>query len=196
MTQAPPAPPGYPVRVAFDHQEEYARWLPLVKWLLLLPHYVVLFFLGIAAFGATLAAFFAVLFTRRYPRALWDFVVGTHRWALRVTGYLYLMTDRYPPFSLEHDPAYPVRLEIDYPEEVDRWRAPFAWVLVIPYALAAAVILRVGELIVLFAFFTILFTKRFPKGMFDIVDVVFRWQLRASSYALFLVTRYPPLVWG
>ena len=76
--------------------------MPLVKWLLAIPHYIVLFFLGIAAFVSVVIAWFAILFTGRYPRGLFDFVVGVYRWFLRVDAYAFLLvTDRYPPFSLE-----------------------------------------------------------------------------------------------
>jgi uncharacterized protein DUF4389 len=84
-----------------DVPQELNRWLPLVKWLLAIPHYVVLFFLGIAAFVAVVVAWFAILFTGRYPRGLFDFVEGVIRWSNRVTGYaLILVTDQYPPFRL------------------------------------------------------------------------------------------------
>ncbi len=84
-----------------DVPEDLNRWLPLVKWLLAIPHYVVLFFLGIAAFVCVVIAWFAILFTGRYPRGLFDFVVGVGRWAVRVSAYAFLLTtDRYPPFSL------------------------------------------------------------------------------------------------
>ena len=77
------------------------RWLPLVKWLLAIPHYIVLFFLFIGAFFAVIAAWFAILFTGRYPRGLFDYVVGVGRWGVRVDAYAFLLiTDRYPPFSL------------------------------------------------------------------------------------------------
>jgi hypothetical protein len=77
------------------------RWLPLIKWLLAIPHYVVLVFLAIAALVAVIFAWFAILFTGRYPRSLFDFVVGVLRWSNRVTGYaVILVTDQYPPFSL------------------------------------------------------------------------------------------------
>jgi Domain of unknown function (DUF4389) len=84
-----------------DAANDLSRWLPIVKWLLAIPHYIVLFFLGIAAFFAVVFAWFAILFTGRYPRGLFDFVVGVSRWYNRVVGYAFvLVTDRYPPFSL------------------------------------------------------------------------------------------------
>ena len=80
---------------------ELNRWLPLVKWLLAIPHYIVLFFLGIAAFFVVVAVWFAILFTGHYPRGAFGFVEGVMRWANRVSGYAFtLVTDRYPPFSL------------------------------------------------------------------------------------------------
>jgi hypothetical protein len=84
-----------------DAANDLSRWMPIVKWLLAIPHYIVLFFLGIAAFFAVVFAWFAILFTGRYPRGLFDFVVGVSRWYNRVAGYAFvLVTDRYPPFSL------------------------------------------------------------------------------------------------
>jgi len=82
-------------------QRDLNRWLPLVKWFLAIPHYIVLFFLYIAAFFVVVVAWFAILFTGRYPRGMFDFLVGVSRWANRVGGYAFLLvTDRYPPFSL------------------------------------------------------------------------------------------------
>jgi hypothetical protein len=84
-----------------DVQNELNRWMPLVKWLLAIPHYIVLFFLAIAAFFAAILAWFAILATGQYPRAFFDFIVGVGRWGLRVDAYAFLLvTDRYPPFSL------------------------------------------------------------------------------------------------
>jgi len=84
-----------------DASAELSRWLPLVKWLLAVPHYIVLGFLGVAACFCVIAAWLAILFTGRYPRGLFDFVVGVLRWGLRVSAYAFLLiTDRYPPFSL------------------------------------------------------------------------------------------------
>jgi len=84
-----------------DAKNELNRWLPLVKWFLAIPHYIVLVFLGIAAIVSIVIAWFAILFTGRYPKDLFDFVVGVFRWCLRVAAYAFLLaTDRYPPFAL------------------------------------------------------------------------------------------------
>jgi len=84
-----------------DVKQDLNRWLPLVKWLLAIPHYIVLFFLSIASVFAVIIAWFAILFTGRYPRSLFNFVEGVQRWALRVEAYaILLVTDRYPPFRL------------------------------------------------------------------------------------------------
>jgi len=84
-----------------DAKNELNRWLPLVKWFLAIPHYIVLFFLGIAAIVSIVIAWFAILFTGRYPKGLFEFVVGVFRWCLRVAAYAFLLTtDRYPPFAL------------------------------------------------------------------------------------------------
>jgi hypothetical protein len=84
-----------------DVEHDLNRWFPLVKWLIVLPHYIVLGFLVIGAFFAVIIAWFAILFTGRYPRSLFDYVVGVGRWGLRVKAYAFLLvTDQYPPFSL------------------------------------------------------------------------------------------------
>jgi len=194
-----PADPAadYPVRLSVPYEEPLNRFLPLVKWLLLLPHYLALFLLAIGAWFAVIAAFFVVLFTGRYPRGIFEFIVGVMRWALRVNAYYYLMTDAYPPFSLNPEPDYPAQLEIEYPEDgVDRWRPLVHWLLAIPYLIVASVISYIAQILVFFAFFAILFTTRFPKGMFEIVEVSLRWTFRGYAYAGFITTRYPPWVWG
>jgi hypothetical protein len=93
------------VHLEFDYpdvERDLNRWMPLVKWLLAIPHFIILFFLWIGVFFAVIVAWFAILFTGRYPRGLFDFVVGVGRWSLRVYAYAFLLiTDRYPPFALD-----------------------------------------------------------------------------------------------
>ena len=194
----PPAPPAaaepYPVRLDAVRQEEYNRFLPLVKWLLAIPHYIVLALLALGALVVILIAFFAILFTGRYPRGLWDYLTGVYRWANRVCGYVLLLTDTYPPFSLEDDPDYPVRVELDYPETVDRWRV-LQFILIIPYAIIASILSYLMFAVALIGVFVILFTKALPEGMFKLILIPMRWQLRSNAYAHTTVTRYPPFEW-
>jgi hypothetical protein len=199
-TEPPPPPtpgPGrYPVRVEAQRQDEYHRLLPLVKWLLAIPHYIVIFFLAIGVFFAKIVAFFAVLITGRYPEGIFNFVTGVFRWSWNVTAYVYLLTDRYPPFSLERDPTYPVDFEIDYPAGgVNRWRPLVHWLLIIPYAIIAGILTYVAGVVALIGVFVILFTKNLPEGMFKLIVIPYRWYYRASVYALYMVTRYPPFEW-
>lgn len=191
----PPSPP-YDAVAEFDRQEEYSRWLPLVKWLLLIPHWIALAFVGIAAFFAIVVAWFAVLITGKYPQGIHRFVTGTYRWGTRASAYAILMTDAYPPFSLEHDDSYPARLDIAYNEPIARWRPLVHWLLVIPYMFVAAVLLMVVYVITIIAFFAILFTKQFPQALFDFNVVALRWQTRANVYSYWMTERYPPWAWG
>jgi Domain of unknown function (DUF4389) len=183
------------LRLDIDRQEEYNRWLPLVKWLLVIPHLIVLVFVAIGAAFVVLFAFFAVLITGRFPRGAFDYLVGAYRWGTRVNAYVRLMVDPYPPFSLAHDPDYPARLELDYPERVERWRPLVAWLLIIPYVIVAYLINIVAAVAHFIAFFAILFTKQYPQVLFDIVLIGTRWNARAVAYAHFALTKYPEFEW-
>lgn len=181
-----------PVGFEAERQNEYNRALPFFKWLLAFPHYFVLVFVGLAAFFALIGAFFAVLFTGRYPRGLFDFILGVYRWAARVAAYVMLLTDRYPPFSLGEEPDYPARVQIPYPEEgVDNWRPLVHWLLIFPYALVAGALMTVAQVVAFIGAFFILFTKELPEGMFKLIVIPLRWQLRAQAYSTFMVTKYP-----
>jgi Domain of unknown function (DUF4389) len=191
----PPSPP-YPVQLEISYPEQLNRWLPLVKWLLVIPHFFVLFFVALGAFFVSVWAFFAVLFTGRYPRGAFDYMVGTQRWTTRVLAYMHLMTDAYPPFSMQDDAAYPLRVVVEYPEHVANWRPLVQWLLVYPYLLVASVLYWLTGVLTFIAFFTILFTKRIPRGLFELMVPGLRWILRGNVYAYFLSDRYPPWVWG
>jgi hypothetical protein len=193
---AGPPSPDYPAQLEIAYPAELNRWLPLVKWLLAIPHFLALFVLGIGAFFVAIYGFFAVLFTGRWPRGAFDYLVGTLRWAYRVVAYFHLMVDAYPPFSLADDPAYPVRLQIGYPEQIDRWRPLVQWLLAIPYLLVGAALYWVTGVLTIVAFFTILFTGAIPRGLYEAMMPGLRWNLRGNAYAYFATDRYPPPVWG
>ena len=191
-----PPSPDHAARLEIAYPTELKRWLPLVKWLLVIPHLIVLCFVAIGAFFVGIYAFFAVLFTGRWPRGAFDYIVGTFRWAYRVIAYVHLMTDAYPPFSLDDDPAYPVRLTIDYPEHVDNWRPLVQWLLAIPYLIVAAALYWLTGILTFIAFFTVLFTKEIPRGLFELMVPGLRWNVRGGAYGYFMTDRYPPWLWG
>ena len=190
-----PPSPVYPAGLEITYPSELNRWLPLIKWLLVVPHFIALFFVGIGAFFVAVYGFFAVLFTGRWPRGAFDYLVGTVRWVYRVVAYFHLMTDAYPPFSLADDPDHPVRLTVDYPEQIANWRPLVQWLLAIPYLIVAGVLVWVAGIVSFIGIFVILFTKDLPEGMFNLIAIPLRWQLRGHAYAYWMVDRYPPFSW-
>jgi hypothetical protein len=203
----------YPVRVNAELQPDLNRWLWLVKWALLIPHYIVLFFLWLGFIVMSVVAFFAILFTGRYPRGIFDVNLGILRWTWRVQfyGYSALGTDRYPPFSLGEEADYPARLEVDYPEQLSRGLVLVKWwLLAIPHYLVLGILLggsayvatEDGEvvstgtgllyLLVFFAGVSLLFTVRYPLRLFDLVLGLNRWVLRVVAYAALMTDQYPP----
>jgi hypothetical protein len=183
--------PGYPLRYDVDYAEELSRWLIFVKWLLAIPHFMILYALGIASAVITFIAFFAILFTKRYPRGLFDFVVNVNRWNANVTGYTGLFRDEYPPFSWEPG-QYAVTYEVDYPAELNRWLPLIKWLLAIPHVIVLYFLFIAAFVAWVIAWFAILFTKRFPRGLFDFIVGVLRWQYRVNVYTGLLRDEYPP----
>ena len=200
-----------PVQVRTSLDEPLSRWLWLVKWLLAIPHFIVLFFLFIAFVVLTVVAFFAILFTARYPRGLFDFNVGVLRWSWRVSYYTYsvLGTDRYPPFTTSDVADYPAHLDIAYPEKLSRGLVLVKWwLLAIPHYIVITLFLGgswstgdFGEyasvpglitVLVLFAAIALLFTGRYPRSIYDFVLGMNRWVYRVIAYAMLMTDKYPP----
>jgi hypothetical protein len=153
----------------------------------------------------TLVALIAILFTGRYPRALFDFNVGVLRWTWRVVHYaLTFGTDRYPPFTLQDEPGYPAHWDLAYPDRLSRGLVLVKWwLLALPHYVVLGFLLggvrvpwAAGGLIgvlVLFAGVLLACTGRYPRGLFDLVIGLNRWVLRVAAYAMLLTDAYPPL---
>ncbi|MEU5634190.1 DUF4389 domain-containing protein [Streptomyces rishiriensis] len=199
------AMPDSPVRVTARLDAPLSRWLWLVKWILIIPHCVVLFFLWIAFAVVTVIAFFAILFTERYPRPLFDFNLGVLRWSWRVAYYSYgaLATDRYPPFRLGPEPDYPARLDIAYPERLSRGLVLVKWwLLAVPHYIVIGFFVggrHLGwwtgglvDVLALIAAVVLAFTGKYPRDLFDLVTGLNRWVLRVAAYATLMTDVYPP----
>ncbi len=190
MVEAAPAQ-SYPVTFDVEYPEELSRWLIFVKWILAIPHFIVLYGLGLVAMALTFIAWFAILFTKRYPRELFDFVVNINRWSANVTAYFSLLRDEYPPFSWDAG-LYPLTYDVEYPEELSRWLIFVKWILVIPHIIVM-LFLFIGVFIAqTIAFFAILFTKRFPESLFTFLVGVNRWSVRVNAYINLMRDEYPP----
>src|SRR3954447_23352197 len=207
-----PTDSPYPLRLHGELQPELSRWLWLVKWALLIPHFVVLVFLWLGFAVVTVIAFFAVLFTGRYPRGLFDFNLGVLRWTWRVDFYSYgaLGTDKYPPFTLAAVDDYPCRFDLEYPESLSRGLVLVKWwLLAIPQYVVVGVFTGGAwvaansdhrawgsggliALLVLFVGVSLLFTGRYPRSIFDFVMGMNRWVYRVAAYATLMTDAYPP----
>ncbi|HEU4566988.1 MAG TPA: DUF4389 domain-containing protein [Marmoricola sp.] len=203
----------HPVSLIGRPDPTLSRWLWLVKWLLLIPHIIVLVFLWLAVGALSVVAWFAILFTARYPRWIFTFNLGVLRWSWRVLFYGYgaLGTDRYPPFTLGPVPDYPAQLDIAYPERLSRGLVLVkSWLLAIPHYLVLGFFFGIDTggmrgrnpgwpwtagldgLLVLFLGVMLLFTGRHLRAAFDFVLGMDRWGARVAAYVLLMTDDYPP----
>ncbi len=204
---------SYPVRVDASLDAPLSRWLWLVKWLLLIPHYFLLVLLWLAFVALSAVAFVAILFTGRYPKSIFEFNVGVLRWTWRVEYYAFgaFGTDQYPPFTLQDDPAYPAHLEIAYPERLSRGLVLVKWwLLAIPQYIIVALFTGGGlwigwqadhhnsslpgliGILAIVAAVVLLVNGRYPQQLFDLLLGLNRWVLRVAAYAGLMTDQYPP----
>ena len=193
----------YPVRFDVDYPELPSRGLALlgallfIKGLLLIPHVIILFALGIAASLVVYIGFWAVLITGRYPEGLFDFVVGVQRWQTRTDSWMYGFADRYPPFSKGVE-YYAARFEVDYPESSSRVLALLGallfikMVLLIPHLVILLFLSILMTVAVYIGYWAVLITGRYPVGLYTFVSGIQRWNYRVGAWLAGLTDRYPP----
>jgi len=194
----------YPVTITGELSIPPGRWKWLIKIVLAIPHIIVLAFLWVAFIIVWLIAFFAIVFTGRFPRGLFDFNVGVLRWTWRVEFYTYwaLGTDKYPPFTL-NSVDYPADLQVEYPEKLSRGLVWIKWwLLAIPHYIVGSFFQAGGNrrnnslglvnFLAIFAGFVLLFTGKYPESIFKLVIGMNRWSYRVCAYAALMTDQYPP----
>ena len=190
--QATAVPTAYPLRFDIQYPQELNRWLIFVKWLLAIPHFLIIGALGYLQGAITVIAWFAILFTGRFPPALFDFWVKATRWSANVVAYTGLMRDEYPPFGWEAGQYPVVTYEVDYPQQLSRGLIFVKWLLAVPHYVALWVLYIIAGVAWIIAWFAILFTGRFPRGIFDFLVGVLRWGYRVGVYVALMRDEYPP----
>jgi hypothetical protein len=191
-------PDTYPAKLTARLDEPVSGWMWLVKWLLLIPHLIVLVFLWIAFIVLSFIAMWAIVFTGRYPRGIFDFNVGVMRWSWRVSyyGYSALATEKYPPFSLGEQPDYPVQFSVEYPTTLSRGKALIKWwLLAIPHYLVIGSFSGGPGLVTVLAVIavvTVAFRQTYPPQLFDFIMGLNRWVARVGAYAALMTDEYPP----
>ena len=186
---------SYPVSIRGELTQPPSQGWWLLKWLLGIPHFIILAFLWVAFAVVCIIAFFAILFTGKYPKGLFEFNTGVLRWTWRVAFYSYsvLGTDKYPPFSLKPDDDYPADLEIEYPEKLSRGLVLVKWwLLTIPHYFIVEVFTDLITILVFVVAICLLFSGRYPKDLFKLVIGLNRWSYRVTAYASLMTDKYPP----
>ena len=184
---------GYPVQFEVDPPAAQNRLSIFFRWLLVIPHVIVLNFLGLAAGVLITFAWFTILFAGRFPAGMLRFTIGFSRWAARANAYGTLLTDRYPPFSMEEEPDYPVRHAVqEQTEDRNRLTAFFRCILLIPHEIVLSLLGIALVFVALVAWVAGVALGRVPEGLHNFLAGYTRWTERASAYAYLLVDEYPP----
>jgi hypothetical protein len=178
--------------VEIDYSDTSDRLSVFIRYIFAIPILIVLVLYAIAAMVVVTIAWFAILFTGTMPRGMFDFIANFQRLSLRASAYMLLMTDEYPAFNGDADANYPVRLEMDYPESLSRGLIFVKWLLVIPHIIIVGIYGYAASLAVMVAWFAIMFTGTFPRGLFDFAAGYMRWNARVGFYQYLMTDEYPP----
>lgn len=183
----------FPFGLDVDGPQPQGRLSVFLRYIFAIPQLIAVYLLGIGAQIVTLVAWFAILFTGKYPAGMMNFATGYLRWSARTMGYLYLLTGTYPPFSLDADDAYPVRFsgegQLDGRNRVTVF---FRIFMLIPHIIVLYILGAVAGIVLFISWLVALFTGSVPAGMHTFLAGVLRWMVRLQAYALLLTDEYPP----
>jgi hypothetical protein len=184
----------YPVAYQADYVEKQGRLITFFRYFVVIPWILVGIFWAIGAFVCTVAAWFALVITGRYPEALYAFNAKAHRYMTRTNSFYYLMTDRWPPFDGDEHPEYPVRLVVPPPlESYSRWKAALRLILAIPIYIVAYLLSLLIGIVVILSWIVIVITGKHPRGLFDVLRLGVAYLARAGTYFGLLTETWPPL---
>ena len=206
----------YPVTLTVEYPEKLSRLTTFFRLFMLIPQVFVFVFVSIAAWFIMFLSWWAILFTARYPDVFFNFITWWLRWGARLGGYIYLLTDKYPPFSGREEADYPVIFRVEPPGELSRlttffrfpivpmptfivgqgwriWWEPSAGMpMAIPHLIVLYFISIAAWVIMFLSWWAILFTGRFPRVFFDFITWWFRWSMRVTGYVYLVTDKYPP----
>ena len=184
----------HPIAYSAKHEAtDRNRLTVFFRWIVMIPWFFVAFFYGIAAYLATIVAWFALVFTGNYPPGLYEFNAGFLRFAARINGFAYLLTDEWPPFGGDEDPNYPIRLLVEPPKaEYSRAKAFFRLILLIPVIILLYVMNFILGIVGLIAWFVILFTGELSEGLYRPLRIASAYTAKALGYYMLMTEDFPP----
>jgi hypothetical protein len=206
----------YPVTLMVAYPERLSRLTTFFRLFMLIPQVFVFVFVSIAAWFIMFLSWWAILFTAKYPEVFFNFITWWLRWGARLSGYMFLLTDKYPPFSGREEVDYPVVLRVETPGMLSRlttffrfpifytptftlngglnwqWQPSAGMPMTIPHVIVLYFISIAAYVIMFLSWWAILFTGRYPKAFFDFITWWFRWYTRVGAYSYLVTDKYPP----
>jgi len=207
---------SYPVRLAIEYSDRLSRLTTFFRIIMVIPQFIVFVFVSVAAYVIMFLSWWAILFKGRYPEVFFNFITWWLRWDARLSGYWFLLTDRYPPFSGRVMTGYPVTLDVETPERLSRlttffrfpiipmpvlkigsgwhwqWQPSAGMPMAIPHYIVLYFISIAAMVILFLSWWAILFIGKYPRKFFDFVTWWFRWSMRLYGYIYLVTDKYPP----
>ena len=207
----------YPVALKVDRPEKLSRLTTFFRFFMVIPQAIVFVFVSIAAYIIYFLSWWGILFTGNYPQTFFKFVTWWFRWSVRLSGYMFLLTDKYPPFTGDSGVVYPIGVEVETPGKLSRlttffrfpiapswnfdplkgqgnwsWTGSPGWPMTIPHTIVLFFLGIAAGVILFLAWWAIVFTGRYPETFFNYVTWYFRWTTRVGGYSYLFTDKYPP----